>query len=270
MAERRMFAKTIIDSDAFLEMPLSTQALYFHLSMRADDDGFLNNPVKIMRMIGGNKNDYDLLIAKNFILAFETGVIVIKHWKIHNYIRNDRYKQTVYLEEKSRIETKENGAYTLASNVGIPIDCQAVDKRDTQVRLGKDRLGKDSLDKDKGRETARYSDYENLDQAIRDFIEFRTSVKKPMKTERAIKMLIARLNKLSSDIDTQIAILEQSIFKGWTDVYELKSNGGANNGGNGGNSPKNPRQLEEWELQQAEQARQLREQGKLKDEKLDF
>ena len=84
MAERRMFAKTIIDSDAFLDMSLTTQALYFHLSMRADDDGFLNNPQKIMRMVGCNKNDFDVLIAKNFIITFDTGVIVIKHWKIHN------------------------------------------------------------------------------------------------------------------------------------------------------------------------------------------
>jgi hypothetical protein len=138
MAERRMFAKTIIDSDAFLDMPLSTQALYFHLSMRADDDGFINNPKKVQRMIGCADDDLKLLIAKNFIIPFESGIVVIKHWKIHNYIRNDRYKETVYQEEKSLLETKENKAYTL----GIPNDNQM----DTQVRLGKDRLGKDRLE----------------------------------------------------------------------------------------------------------------------------
>ena len=88
MAERRMFSKTIIDSDAFLDMPLSTQSLYFHLSMRADDDGFINNPKKIQRMIGCADDDLKLLIAKNFIIPFESGIVVIKHWKIHNYIRN--------------------------------------------------------------------------------------------------------------------------------------------------------------------------------------
>ena len=94
-----MFAKTIIDSDAFLDMPQSTQLLYFHLSMRADDDGFINNPKKIQRMIGCSEDDLKILITKKFIITFESGVIVIKHWKIHNYIRNDRYKETTYKEE---------------------------------------------------------------------------------------------------------------------------------------------------------------------------
>lgn len=113
MAERRMFAKTIIDSDAFLDMPLSAQALYFHLSMRADDDGFLNNPKRVIRTIGGNDDDFKLLIAKKFIIIFESGVIVIKHWKMHNYIRGDRKKDTNYPEEMSLLSIKENGAYTL-------------------------------------------------------------------------------------------------------------------------------------------------------------
>lgn len=94
MAERRMFAKTIIDSDAFLDMPASSQMLYFHLAMRADDDGFVNNPKKIQRMIGAADDDLKLLLVKNFILAFDTDIIVIRHWKIHNYIRNDRYTPT--------------------------------------------------------------------------------------------------------------------------------------------------------------------------------
>ena len=96
MAGRRMFAKTIIDSDIFLDMPLSTQALYFHLSMRADDDGFINNSKKIQRMIGCGDDDLKLLIAKKFLIPFESGVVVIKHWRIHNYIQNDRYTETNY------------------------------------------------------------------------------------------------------------------------------------------------------------------------------
>ena len=153
MAERRMFAKTIIDSDAFLDMPLSTQALYFHLAMRADDDGFINNPKKIQRMIGGSDDDLKLLIAKNFIIPFETGIVVIKHWKIHNYIRNDRYKETVYQDEKSMLELKDNKAYT----VGIPDGYQL----DTQDRLGKDRLGKDRLNNNKPIKH-KYGEYKNV------------------------------------------------------------------------------------------------------------
>lgn len=145
MAERRMFAKTIIDSDAFLDMPLSTQTLYFHLSMRADDDGFINNPKKIQRMVGCSDDDLKLLCAKNFIIPFESGIVVIKHWRIHNYIRNDRYKPTAYADEKAQLTVKENGAYTL-NPLGIPDDIQMDTigipdgyHLDTQVRLGKDR-----------------------------------------------------------------------------------------------------------------------------------
>ena len=138
MAERRMFAKTIIDSDAFLDMPLSAQSLYFHLSMRADDEGFINNPKKIQRMIGASDDDIKLLLMKRFLIAFESGVVVIKHWKIHNYIQKDRFKPTIYQEEKAQLIEKDNKAYT------DDIPCiQNVSKMETQDRLGKDRLGKD-------------------------------------------------------------------------------------------------------------------------------
>lgn len=149
MAERRMFAKTIIDSDMFLDMPLSTQALYFHLSMRADDDGFINNPRKIQRMVGASDDDLRVLVMKRFILPFDSGVVVIKHWRIHNYIRNDRYKETVYKDEKAQLLLKENGAYTELTTTGIPDGNQDVSALETQVRLGKDRdrieLGEGSI-----------------------------------------------------------------------------------------------------------------------------
>ena len=144
MAERRMFAKTIIDSDAFLDMPLSTQSLYFHLAMRADDDGFVNNPKKIQRVIGASDDDCKLLIAKRFILTFDSGIIVIKHWKIHNYIQKDRYHETLYTKEKNQLALTEKKAYTEAKNVQCIHD---VYKLDTQVRLGKDSIGKVSIDK---------------------------------------------------------------------------------------------------------------------------
>ena len=132
-----MFTQKIIDSDAFLDMPLSTQALYFHLNMRADDDGFINNPKKIVRMIGASEDDFKVLIAKNFVMQFDSGIIVVKHWKMHNYIQKDRYKPTVYEDEKAQLSIKENGAYTLC--------IQDVYKLDTQVSIGKSK-SKESIE----------------------------------------------------------------------------------------------------------------------------
>ena len=155
-----MFAKTIIDSDAFLDMPLSTQALYFHLSMRADDDGFINNPKKIQRMIDASDDDLRVLILKNFIIPFESGIVVIKHWKIHNYIRNDRYKGTVYQEEKALLVEKDNKVYTLSDAIpvgipaGIPTDNQPTHQLETQVRLGKDSIDKVSIGEEREGENA--------------------------------------------------------------------------------------------------------------------
>lgn len=153
MAERRMIAKNVIDSDIFLEMPLSTQALYLHLNLRADDDGFVNNPKKIMKMIGADEDSMRILISKHFLIPFESGVVVIKHWRIHNYIRKDRYHETSCKLEKKQILLDEDGTYVRRDDVdverstigmssgqpcGIPTDCQAVDPG--KVRLGKDRL----------------------------------------------------------------------------------------------------------------------------------
>ncbi len=171
MAERRMFAKTIIDSDAFLDMPQSSQLLYFHLAMRADDDGFINNPKSIMRNVKCSEDDLKLLILKKFLIPFDSGVVVIKHWRIHNYIRGDRYKETKYKEEKATLFLDENNVYTRSKNNhvyqmdtngrqlvdqmdtnGRPmVDQMDTQYGDTQVRLGKDsiELGKDSIGKDR-------------------------------------------------------------------------------------------------------------------------
>ena len=187
MAERRMFAKTIIDSDAFLDMPLSTQALYFHLSMRADDEGFINNPKKIQRMVGSSEDDLKLLTAKRFILAFDSGVIVIKHWKLHNYIRSDRFKPTMYLEEKSQLITKENKAYSVGMTVGIP----EADHLDTQVRLGKDRLGKvskDILSSSDEQDDVPYKE-------IVDYLNLKTSKSYKHSTSKTKSLIKARWNE---------------------------------------------------------------------------
>ena len=146
MAERRMFAKNIVDSDLFLDMPITAQALYFHLGIRADDDGFIDNPKKIQRMVGASADDLKLLAAKQFIIPFESGVVVIRHWKIHNYIRGDRKKSTEYVEELSMLDETQNGAYCLAEQPCPSNDSQVT--TDCQNRLGKDRLGKDRLGKD--------------------------------------------------------------------------------------------------------------------------
>lgn len=142
MAERRMFAKTIIDSDAFLDMPTSARLLYYDLGMRADDDGFVNSPKKIIRMTGASDDDLSVLIAKKFIIPFENGVVVIKHWKIHNYIRKDTYNETTYKEEKAMLILDENKSYKMIGDECI----QPVDETLTQVRLGKVGIGKDSID----------------------------------------------------------------------------------------------------------------------------
>ena len=145
MAEKRMFTKAIIDSDAFIDMPLSTQALYFHLSMRADDEGFINNPKRVMRMINANQNELDILLAKRYLLTFDSGVVVIKHWKMHNAIRQDRLKETMYLEEKSQLSTKENGSYTDNIKLLQPNDNQVTDRLSPsidKIRLVENRLDK--------------------------------------------------------------------------------------------------------------------------------
>lgn len=136
-----MFTKKITESDAFLEMPSSTQMLYFHFCMNADDDGFVNNPKKIQRMCGASDDDFRLLIAKSFVLTFDSGIIVIKHWKMHNYIQSDRYIPTDYVDEKSMLGMKKNKAYTLD-------ETQMYTKCIQDVYIGKDSIGKVSIDKD--------------------------------------------------------------------------------------------------------------------------
>lgn len=110
----------IVDSDAFLEMPLSTQCLYFHLNMRADDDGFIGNTKKIMKIVGASEDDLKLLIAKRFVLCFDDGVIVIKHWRMHNTLSQNRYHETQYTDEKSMLKIKDNMSYSFEN--GQPID----------------------------------------------------------------------------------------------------------------------------------------------------
>lgn len=145
MATRRMFSKEITTSDAFVDMPLSTQLLYFHLGMEADDEGFLGNAKMLSRAYGTNHDDLKLLEAKGFVIAFPNGVTVIKDWEVNNKIRKDRRKPTIYIEEKKLLNVDSKGSYQLENNLSTK--CQPNDNQmSAQVRLGKDRLGKDSKD----------------------------------------------------------------------------------------------------------------------------
>lgn len=144
MAERRMFAKTIVTSDEFLDMPATARCLYFTLGMFADDDGFVNNPKSLMRQVGASNDDMNILIAKKFILVFDGGVIVIKHWRVHNYIQKDRYNETKYINFKQMLYLDENKAYTTNEKAAkYTVYGELIDNPennvyilDTQVRLG--------------------------------------------------------------------------------------------------------------------------------------
>ena len=216
MAERRMFAKVIVDTDAFLDMPLSAQALYFHLGIRADDEGFVSSPKRIQRLIGAADDDLKLLIAKRFVLAFQSGVIVIKHWRISYALRKERIKPTLYQEEKSTLYLKPDGAYTdhpvdvvpelpedgdkgfpecRQDDAQVSPECHPGDAKMSQqyrlgkYKVGKSRLGKDSKEKDRvvgeGKETPQDAATVNpfpYDEYREIFCENCPSLPKPQKT----------------------------------------------------------------------------------------
>lgn len=192
MAEKRMFAKTIIDSDAFLDMPISARLLYYDLGMRADDDGFVNSPKKIMRMIGASEDDMRILAMRKFIIPFDNGLVVIKHWRINNYLRRDRYKETTYKDEKALLIIDENNAYTLANadseSVGIPLGIPVVDA--DKNRLDKNRLDKSSTMS--GDPTA-----QTINETIKEVVQYlneKTGCHYKPSSQATIKLIKARLN----------------------------------------------------------------------------
>lgn len=162
MAERRMISKKVVDTDLFLDMPVSTRLLYYDLSVRADDDGFVASPKRISRMVGCSEDDLKLLVAKGYLIPFESGVCVIRDWKVHNYIPKDRYHETDYRKEKAMLAESKTGAYSLHTEISACLcdSHESVYKSDTvciqdvssseykpytEVRLGKDRIGKDNI-----------------------------------------------------------------------------------------------------------------------------
>ena len=150
MAHKRMFSRDITGSDAFRDLPSSSQALYFHLGMEADDDGFIGNPKSIQRALGSTDDDLKLLLHKRFVLLCDDGVIVVKHWLINNTIRKDRYSPTKYLEQKSRLFLKKNKSYSDNKDSGIPFGNHLA----TQKRIEENRIdvSKDTGNANTGRE----------------------------------------------------------------------------------------------------------------------
>jgi hypothetical protein len=214
MAQRRMFSPEIVNSDAFLEMPPSTQALYFQLGMKADDDGFVN-PKMVMRIMGSTEDELKVLIAKRFVLQFENGVVVLKHWRVNNLVRKDWYKPTIYTEQKAMLYVKPNGIYTLDKTQGVPLLTenrqQFVNEPLTQVRLGKNRLYNkqefiipDWIDKKV------WADWEN----------YRRAIKKKL-TQASVNLQIKLLEAHKKDYK---AIIERSIQNGWTGLFPLDGN----------------------------------------------
>ena len=207
MAERRMFAKTIIDSDAFLEMPISARLLYYDLGMRADDDGFINSPKKIMKMIGASEDDINILILRKFIIPFDNGVVVLKHWRIHNYIRKDTYNETPYKEQKKLLEIDDNKSYKLKDILGkVSIDNNKEEKKGkTNFDTILSESGFNEITKDR----------------LKDFIRMRKAIKKPL-TDRALELTIKRLKKISNSEEEIQMILDNSIINSYQGVFPLK------------------------------------------------
>ena len=188
MAERRMMAKSIIKSDLFLDMPATTQNLYFHMLLEADDDGFINSPKSIMRVIGAKDDDIKVLIAKQFVIPFESGVLVIKHWKIHNYIQKDRYRPSLR-PEKEMLSVAESKEY-----VEVLGDVSSMDTRCIQnVRVGKVSIGKSSIGKDSIGKNTYCPSLPSVAEDIVTFLNSVTGSNYRSTTDKTRKLIAARL-----------------------------------------------------------------------------
>ena len=220
-----MFSKKVTDSDAFIEMSSAAQALYFHLNQSADDDGFNNQIQLAMMKSHASVDDLKVLLLKNFVIRFESGVIVIKHWRIHNVLRKDRYIPTSFQEELAQLNIKSNLSYTLSDN-----GCQMVAERlpDGCRRLGKVRKGKVSLGKDiyidkkdGGTSVPAYFPLDQqLDDAFKEFMKMRKKIKSPM-TDKAVELMINKINKIN-DNNKAIECLNESIMNCWKGIYPNK------------------------------------------------
>ena len=174
MANRRMLNKTVVESDPFFEMPADSQALYMHLVLNADDEGFVGNPETIRRMTGFSKDSLKLLIAKGFLISFQSGVVVVTHWEMQNKIQPSRKTKTIFTDEKGLLLVDEQGKYLIFNNSSEPCqqdtdkmseECQRVaDKTSEQVSIGKDSIDKSSIELGKYRDSIeKVEDRESID-----------------------------------------------------------------------------------------------------------
>ena len=206
-----MFAKTIIDSDAFIDMPSTSRLLYYDLAMRADDDGFVNSPKKIAKMTGASQDDLGILAMRKFIIPFDNGVVVIKHWRIHNYIRKDTYNETPYLEEKAMLELDDNKAYTMRKTT--PVDDPL-----TQVRLDKDSIG--YINNSTIEEEKHYFENEKLNEAFLNWLQYKKEKKQTYK-ETGLKTLINKINKQlgKQSVESVIEDIENCMSRNYSGIF---------------------------------------------------
>ena len=199
MAERRMFAKSIVLSDAFLDMPMSARCLYFTLGMFADDDGFVGSPKAIMRQCGASEDDMRILTGKKYVLGFASGVIVIKHWRLNNYLRNDRHVQTTYTDELSTLGIDDKGAYTQNIDkmevlpAGIPTDNQVVDTWYTQDSIGKDSIDNNIYSRAEDSPTA-HPDQSDVNEVV-DYLNTAAGTSYKKNTPKTVRNIKARLKE---------------------------------------------------------------------------
>ena len=239
MAQRRMFSKKITETDLFLDMPMSAQCLYFHLNMSADDDGFIGNAKTIRRMIGASEDDLKLLLAKEFLIPFDNGVVVIKDWKIHNYIQKDRYNETIYKAEKSSLVENENKQYQRLDHMDTQC-IQNVSSTDTQVRLGKDRLGKDIKEipqpSDDGQSTSErfevlWKEYPRKEGKKKAFASYKRALKNGVTDEEIMEGLEKYNQYIKKEKTDRKYIAHGSTWfneNRWQDEYDVNSNKGSN------------------------------------------
>ena len=254
MARKRMFSLLVVDTDEFLDMPSSTQSLYYHLGMRADDDGFVSSPRKIVKLVNCSDDDLKLLIAKGFIIPFDSGIIAIKHWKLNNDLKKDRYTPTIYLNEKSTLRVNKNRVYSIVGNNLDTKWIQNGNKLDTQYSKDKNSIDKYSIDKKskeyieqkqeenqeqiqeqkqvkkekKPKEThnsiiENYTINDDLREALKGFVEMRKEIKKPI-TTKGLKIALGKLDKWALDDLTKIDIVNQSIERSWSGLFPLNKN----------------------------------------------
>ena len=264
MARKRMFSLLVVDTDEFLDRPSSTQSLYYHLGMRADDDGFVSSPKKIAKLVNCSNDDLKLLIAKGFIIPFDSGIIAIRHWKLNNDLKKDRYTPTIYLNEKSTLKVNKNKVYSIDGNNLDTKWIQNGNKLDTQYSIDKNSIDKNSIDKNSidknSKEYIEQKQEENQEQIqeqkqvkkektkkekkpkethnsiienytinedLREALKSFVEMRKELKkpiTIKGLKIALGKLDKMALDDLTKIDIVNQSIEGSWFGLFPLRNN----------------------------------------------